>query len=175
MPINRRTLLQWIPATALAGTIAAQTDHCGMPIGAKDSGPYKFQFFTPDEITLVDKLMELIIPADDHSPGAHDARTVEFADLMVSSSEAYVKNDWRAALALIREPIQKNGAAEWLARVSQNEDDPQTVEEIFFRTLKQMTINGYYSSAIGIHNDLQYQGNTYVQKFEGCTHPEHQG
>ncbi len=38
-----------------------------------------------------------------------------------------------------------------------------------------MTINGYYSSAIGIHNDLQYQGNTYVQKFEGCTHPEHQG
>jgi hypothetical protein len=32
-----------------------------------------------------------------------------------------------------------------------------------------MTVNGYYSSEIGIHQDLEYQGNTYVAEFPECT------
>jgi hypothetical protein len=173
MAIDRRTLLQMLPAAALAGTLSPQTKHCGN--AAANREPYRFQFFAPEEAELVELLMEQIIPADEHSPGAHAARCVEFADLMISSSEDYVKQDWRAALALVHKAIQQSSAAEWLARVSQAEDNPQTVEEVFFRTLKHMTINGYYTSRTGIHEDLHYQGNTYVAKFEGCTHPEHQG
>ncbi len=37
-----------------------------------------------------------------------------------------------------------------------------------------MTINGYYTSAIGIQQDLQYVGNDFLPEFPGCTHPEHQ-
>jgi hypothetical protein len=37
-----------------------------------------------------------------------------------------------------------------------------------------MTIDGYYTSKIGIHQELEYQGNTALAEFEGCTHPEHQ-
>jgi hypothetical protein len=47
--------------------------------------------------------------------------------------------------------------------------------ERFFVTLKRMTINGYYTSKIGIHQDLQYIGNEYLSDFQGCTHPGHQG
>jgi len=39
--------------------------------------------------------------------------------------------------------------------------------------LKLMTINGYYTSATGIHKDLQYKGNTALPDYYGCTHPEH--
>jgi hypothetical protein len=36
--------------------------------------------------------------------------------------------------------------------------------------LKQMTLAGYYSSEVGIHQDLEYQGNTYVYDFPECSH-----
>jgi hypothetical protein len=37
-----------------------------------------------------------------------------------------------------------------------------------------MTIDGYYTSEIGIKQELKYKGNTYLKEFKGCTHPEHQ-
>jgi hypothetical protein len=40
--------------------------------------------------------------------------------------------------------------------------------------LKQMTVNGYYTSSIGIHKDMEYVGNTYLAAYPECTHPEHQ-
>jgi hypothetical protein len=36
-----------------------------------------------------------------------------------------------------------------------------------------MTVDGYYTSSIGIHQELRYQGNAYLKEFIGCTHPEH--
>jgi len=61
-----------------------------------------------------------------------------------------------------------------LTEISKNERAPQTVEERFFRTVKGATIDGYYTSEIGIKKELQYKGNTYLKEFVGCTHPEHQ-
>jgi hypothetical protein len=46
--------------------------------------------------------------------------------------------------------------------------------EEFFVSAKKATVEGYYTSAVGIHNDLEYQGNTVVANFEGCTH-QHAG
>jgi len=34
--------------------------------------------------------------------------------------------------------------------------------------VKRATIEGYYTSAIGIHQGLQYQGNTALSEFPGC-------
>jgi Gluconate 2-dehydrogenase subunit 3 len=173
--IDRRTVLQLIPASLLAsGTAPGANSHCGSTAAANPAGRYQFQFFTPDEVDLFNKVAEAIIPADDHSPGAREAKVVEFADLMVSTSADYVKSDWRSGFQLLAAELQKTDLSTWLDRVSEQEEDPWTVLEIFFRTLKQMTINGYYSSEIGIHQEMRYQGNTYVASFPGCNHPEHQ-
>jgi hypothetical protein len=43
----------------------------------------------------------------------------------------------------------------------------------FFKTLKDMTIDGYYSSEIGLIQELGYKGNTFLAEFPGCQHPEH--
>jgi Gluconate 2-dehydrogenase subunit 3 len=61
-----------------------------------------------------------------------------------------------------------------LTEISKNEMKPQTLEERFFKAIKNVTIDGYYTSKIGIHQELQYKGNTYLKEFKGCTHPEHQ-
>jgi hypothetical protein len=47
--------------------------------------------------------------------------------------------------------------------MSANEANPKTPEEHFFRELKSRTIHAYYTSKIGIHDDIGYLGNTYQQ------------
>jgi len=45
----------------------------------------------------------------------------------------------------------------------------------FFERLKDATIFGYYSSRIGLEQELQYGGDDYHAEYSGaCTHPEHQ-
>jgi hypothetical protein len=149
------------------------------------AGDYKLQFFTPAENDLLDRVMDLIIPADDHSGGAHAANVSLFADRMVSTgsdvanvdlfvnqtvSSDSQKSEWRKGLQLFQEEAAKSSIAEVLARASAGEAKPQTELERFFVTLKQMTLAGYYSSEIGIHQDLEYQGNKIVYEFPECTH-----
>ena len=33
---------------------------------------------------------------------------------------------------------------------------------------KQATIHGYYTSKIGIHDELRYKGNQFLREFVGC-------
>jgi hypothetical protein len=38
----------------------------------------------------------------------------------------------------------------------------------FFNQLKRLTIDGYYTSKIGILEELEYKGNTILDEFVGC-------
>lgn len=153
---------------------AAKTDAKG--------APYKAKFFSADQMALIATISELIIPTDDHSKGAIDAEVPEFIDLMISESPAETKKQWTDGLAAVDKmaPAGFNKASKdqqiaILTAISKNEMKPSTTEERFFKTIKNMTIDGYYTSRIGIHDELKYQGNTYLKEFKGCTHPEHQG
>jgi len=152
---------------------------------AEKKGPYQAKFFNADQLALVATISELIIPTDEHSKGAIAAEVPEFIDLMISESPAEAKKTWTDGLAAMDKLSQdKNGAPfnkatkdqqiAILTEISKNEAKPQTQEERFFKTIKNMTIDGYYTSKIGIHDELQYKGNTYLKEFKGCTHPEHQ-
>jgi Gluconate 2-dehydrogenase subunit 3 len=44
----------------------------------------------------------------------------------------------------------------------------KTPLEAFFVTAKQATIHGYYTSEIGIHQELRYKGNKVLLEFVGC-------
>ena len=55
--------------------------------------------------------------------------------------------------------------------MARNEGDPTTELERFFAVLKRSTLDGYYTSKVGIHEDLNYQGNSALADFPGCTHP----
>jgi hypothetical protein len=164
--MKRRRAIQIVALGALAPRLdGAMRMPTGSAWSAKD---YKLRFFSSEENELADQVMEMIIPADHHSPGAHAAQVSLFADRMVATSDATVKARWRRGLRLLQEEASHSSLQAALAKAALHEGQPQTQLERFFGTLKDMTVNGYYTSSIGIHQDLQYQGNTYLASFPGC-------
>lgn len=152
---------------------------------AAQQKPQPLRFFTEEENRTVVEMSERIIPADDSSPGAKAARVSEYLDLIVSESPIDLKNQWRDGLAAINKKskdmfgVAFAAASEeqqiaLLKEISKNERSPSTPEERFFRMIKNGTIDGYYTSEIGIHKELRYKGNSYMKEFPGCTHAEHQ-
>ena len=155
---------------------------------AQATAPAKTQplkFFTEEENKTVIEMSERIIPADEHSAGAKAAAVNEYIDLVVSESPEATRQVWREGLAAINKmsrdkfakPFADASADQQIAllkEISKNERSPQTVEERFFRTIKYATVDGYYTSKIGINDELHYKGNAYLKEFIGCTHPEHQ-
>ena len=86
---------------------------------------------------------------------------------MVATSNDSIKEQWRDGVRLFQEAMANSSSAEALAQAAAHETHPTTDLERFFVALKQMTVNGYYTSEIGIHQDLEYIGNTYVAEFPG--------
>ena len=164
----------------------ASHDHAHRAVqSAASAQPQPLRFFTDEENRTVIEMSERIIPADDSSPGAKAAKVSEYIDLIVSVSPEPTQQTWREGLAAVNKMSRdKSGKPfpeasgdqqiELLKEISKNEKSPQTVEEKFFRTIKYATVDGYYTSEIGIKQELHYKGNTYLKEFTGCTHPEHQ-
>jgi len=131
------------------------------------------KFLTAAEFALLDELTELIIPADDHSPGARAAAVAAFIDgRLAESLEPDWQAKWRTGLqavdGLSRELHAKpfleatsDQRVAVLARMAAAEQDPKTDPERFFGELKRWTVRGYYTSKIGIHLDQEYKGNVY--------------
>ncbi|MCM3902648.1 MAG: gluconate 2-dehydrogenase subunit 3 family protein [Pyrinomonadaceae bacterium] len=144
------------------------------------------RFFNPKEMETIAAISDLIIPTDEHSPGARAAGVPGFIDLMVSESSNEVKALWRDGLMAVDRmselqfsaPFSRAGQEQQISllkAISRNERRPNTIEERFFIAIKSLTVDGYYTSPIGIHQDLRYKGNAYLKDFVGCTHPEHKG
>ena len=163
--MKRRTALKVVALGAVSTALADSGE--ALVLWSPDS--YELKFFDQKENELVDKLMEMIIPADDHSPGAHAAKVSLFADWMIATGDQGTKAMWREGLRAIQAEIALSSPSVALAKAAANEDHPSTALERFFTELKRMTVNGYYTSKIGIHQDLQYDGNTYLAAFPGCT------
>jgi Gluconate 2-dehydrogenase subunit 3 len=154
----------------------------GAPVPTIGSG----KFFNLQEMETIAAISDLIIPTDEHSPGARAAGVFDFIDLMVSQSSNEVRALWREGLAAVDRmsnlqfsaPFSRTGEEKQISllkTISRNERQPNTIEERFFVAIKGMTVDGYYTSQIGIHQDLRYKGNAYLKDFQGCTHPEHIG
>jgi hypothetical protein len=168
VPFLRRDLLKLFGAAAVTGALQLPA--------AEPRAPF---FFTKDEFALLDTLTELIIPTDSHSPGARAAGAAIFIDKSVA--EAFLpeeKQSWRSGLALINELSQaasgkpflkatQQEQAAVLTKLSAHELEPQSAAEKFFTQLKASTTFAYYSSSIGIHQEMEYKGNTIQQQFSG--------
>jgi hypothetical protein len=164
--MERRTVLKVLAASVLpVDGVASQCSSTG--VGSELAG-YKFAFFTAEEQLLVERLMELIIPADEHSPGAKAARVPAFADLMISTGSDRAKATWRAGLAAFSAAPEAV-----LARAASEEEAPVSELGRFFIELKRMTVDGYYTSTVGIHDEMGYVGNQHLTGAPECDHPEH--
>ena len=141
------------------------------------------RFFTPDEFALLDELSEIIIPTDDHSPGAHAAAVAGYIDGRLAESLDQQRKDlWRHGVQLVnqlsvklnQQPFLKATLEQRTAVVEQmagNEEEPKSPEELFFRELKGAVVRAYYTSKIGIHQEMEYKGNVLLNEFVGTELP----
>jgi hypothetical protein len=172
--MERRTLLKIVSVLPAAGLgQAAAPTHCSTSGPGTDFADYRFAFFNAEEQALLDRLMEIIVPADEHSPGAHAAGVPAFADLMLSTGPAEARNHWRSGLAAFRAAAEKVRLEDVVRQAALEEQQPRTELGRFFVDLKRMTIDGYYTSSIGIHQEMGYEGNEYRKAAPACDHPEH--
>jgi hypothetical protein len=168
--LTRRELIQ---IGAMATGIAAGGVERGF---ASEYGP---KVFSLDEFAMLDELAELIIPADEHSPGARAAGVAAYLDgRLAESIEEAERTEWREGLkridALAHElhgvPFMQAAPEQRVAVLShmaKNEKNPRTPDERFFVLLKFSTANAYYSSKIGIHQEMEYKGNVLLPEFVG--------
>jgi hypothetical protein len=210
--VTRRTALKALGAAALLPWLSEEGLAEFAAVQAKKAPP-RLKVLTPAQYRTVDALVEAIIPRDEHSPGAREARVADYIDLLLSEADAPLRKQWLAGLAALdaeavkrfRAPFvrlqeeqttailtdisryetlePKADAALEIPRNEQPKPLPPQVDtllgevrhprdrpllEAFFADTKQATIHGYYTSEIGIKQDLRYKGNTLLGEFVGC-------
>ena len=187
MTVSRREALKAL-ATGIGSVgvwpyLSETAAHAFAEIQATNAAP-KPVVLTPNQFATVDALSETIIPADDHSPGAHAARVADYIDLLLSESEERTRKAWIDGLDALDNLTRRRFKTTYvqaspeqrvavLTEIARREANPRSVLERFFKSAKDATIRGYYTSEIGIHQELQYKGNQFLKEFVGCTHPEH--
>jgi len=141
-----------------------------------------FKVFNPHQNQTVISLSELIIPQT-NTPGAKVAHVNEFIDVFLSSESPSKRQEFLEGLqwidsrsqALFQKPFVQatpEQQTELLTRLSVPNSAETTSGQNFFKLIKNLTVFGYYTSKVGIEEELKFEG--WVE-YKGCTHPEHQG
>ncbi len=174
---------------AVPATEASSAESQAVPAGASAPKSEATQaksggrFFTPAQHTLIEELSETIIPADSHSGGAKAAKVADFIEQTLrESTDDQQRALWREGLRLMEsmsehyngKPFVVSSTEEKIAVIKVLSDNAQLIElpEVqFFHELKRLTVRGYYTSKIGIHDELEYKGNRILQEYVGCDDP----
>jgi hypothetical protein len=165
-------------ARAEAHTHAAQT--------TASAAAWSPSVLTPRQNEAVIALTELIIPATE-TPGAKAALVNRFVDHVLSTADPKERSEFVRGLewlddrcrARVGRDVAGAGAAELTAVLTPLAAEGAAAAEdapgiAFFRAIKSMTITGYYTTEIGLRQELGDDGRMVLGAFEGCTHPEHQ-
>jgi hypothetical protein len=138
------------------------------------------RFFTPEQHALVEELSETIIPADSHSGGAKAAKVADYIEQTLREThDDSQKALWREALPLMDYMSQHYTGKTFVNALPEERVSVLTVlsdnlhmtdlpEVRFFKELKRITVEGYYTSKIGIHDELEYKGNRILKEYVGC-------
>ena len=163
-----------------------QEHHHGMPLAQiqKPREPFTPKFFSTREYETVSRLADLIIPPTD-TPGASAAGVPEYVDYVVANNQEHQEPVREGLVWLDAQAKDKHGRRfvelaeelqiEMLKPLSDLVDrgEAKSTEARFFRMIKSMTADGYYTSQTGLIQELGYKGNTALPSFPGCDHPEH--
>ncbi|MEO6966170.1 MAG: gluconate 2-dehydrogenase subunit 3 family protein [Acidobacteriaceae bacterium] len=148
---------------------------------------WKPQFFDAHQNETLIVLTELILPATD-TPGAKAALVNQYIDLKYTeetpeNKEAILQAlgwfDGRS-LSLHTKPFVSLTEAQQQAILKSVAETPSSAPKNeagvqAFELIKGLTIFGYYTSEIGLDQELRYEGDRYNVSYPGaCTHPEHQ-
>ena len=131
-------------------------------------------FLSAPELEWLKALVDAIIPRTD-TPSASDAGVPLYIDRRLTASPELGER-FRTGMAELEADAQSKFGASFPELPTQKQIELLTprAEAPFFRMIKGMTVDGYYTSKEGLTQELGWHGNTFLTEFKGCTHPEHQ-
>jgi len=137
------------------------------------------KFFNLAQLLIISRLSDLIIPPTD-TPGAAAAGVPAYIDLVVNEDPA-LQATFREGLPRLDtiSASKFNGAAFLQLTEPQQIEILTTLNEApgqdgaFFHALKNLTADGYYTSRIGLMQELGYNGDAVLAAFPQSTIPEH--
>lgn len=198
--VTRRRALQILGAVPMAAALGQQQQQQTPPQQQKPltpavtsqvpttpapvarAGTPSARFFNAHEWRTASLLADYIIPRDEHSGSATDAKVVEYMDFLLSEKDASLATQtaMHGGLAWLDTECRKRFAKSFLqasdAQRRQVLDDiaypDKAAPELrygasFFSRFRDMTASGYYSSSIG-WQDLKYIGNVFNPGYDGC-------
>jgi hypothetical protein len=171
-PMNSTTRRDALIMIAAAPALGAQSPHQHATEPVPPPAAYRPKTLTASEMDLVARLSDLIIPRTD-TPGASDAGVPEFIDRRLTATPSLAA-DFRHGLSQLPPGFAQLPNDRQVAILTDMSSVPDSAPGRFFRLLKEITIDGYYSSQAGLTQELGWHGNTFLSEFKGCTHPEHQ-
>jgi hypothetical protein len=177
---ERRETLKIIGAIGVSCMFPYEADELyGQHVHA-DGGPAplpaKPKVFRKADFALLSRITDLILPATD-TPGALGAGVPFYIDYVVSAN-ADLAREFQTGLSWFRS--KRFGSLSEARQIELLEDLSKRAEsggkgapERFWRTIKSMTADGYYTSRIGLRDELGYLGNTVLDRFPESQVPEH--
>ena len=192
--VNRRAVVKSLGLAPVAGLLtftAPAIDRAARKVAAlgppsassaSSAAPFEPSFFTAEEWPTVRLLADYVIPKDERSGSATDAKVPEFMDFILADADA----SEQARIAI-------RGGLAWLDAESRRRSGKRFVEAAdaerrailddiawpakarpemshgvaFFNRFRDLVASGFFSSAMGFE-DLKYMGNTFVPEWKGC-------
>lgn len=185
--MNRRDALKLLGLAPLAASIGVAPAHLERVARKMEhleatGAPSTPAFFTPHEWSTVRLLVDYVIPRDERSGSATEAKVPEFMDFLLSDKDATLqqKTAMQGGLAWLDNECQHRfgksfvGASD--AQRRQVLDDiawpakarPEMHHGVlFFSHFRDLTASGFFSTQMG-WQDVQYKGNVALPAWNGC-------
>ncbi len=181
---SRRDLLVRIGAAVSLATAgeqvlnAQESGHVHQAIAQdKAKGPYQPKALNAHEYATLRRMSDLIIPADEHSPGALEAGAADFIDFLCAASDEML-NTFTGGIAWVDDEMRRrNDGRDFLSASPEQQTvlldliayrrnaSPGLNPGIqFFTFARRMVADAYYTSPIGF-KDLGYMGNSAMSEF----------
>lgn len=188
--MSRRRALRVLGAVPVVAAIGQQPMSLQTPLapgimtmpGQAPGAAVEPRFFNRHEWKTVALLADYVIPRDEHSGSATDAKVPEYIDFLLAEKGANVNTQiaMRGGLAWLDNEsrkrfgkifvdatdAQRRGILDDIAYPAKAKPE-MSYGVAFFNRFRDMTASGFFSSAIG-WKDVQYQGSVFNPGYDGC-------
>ncbi len=187
--LSRRDALKLFGAVPLVGaldwtapSVERATRFVARLQAEAESAPYTPKFFTPHEWRTVRVLADIVIPKDERSGSATDAKAPEFVDFMLMDKETSESSrvQMRGGLAWLDNEMRSRFNADFVSATDAQRravlDDiaypkrakPELAAGVaFFDRFRSSIGAAFFSSNMG-WQDLRYMGNVFNPGWNGC-------
>jgi len=173
-------------AEKLATLAREHADHAhAANAAAAETAPWTPKVLDARQNETVTILSELIIPQTD-TPGARAAKVNEFVDSVLGDAEERDRKEFLKGLAWMDARSQELFGGDFVSAGPEQQTALLTIlaspknkaleDQVgidFFKAIKALTITGYYTSEIGLKQELGDDGQVFLLEYPGCQHPQH--